>query len=136
MDIYIYIYQFHVVVFFFSPSLSLTVTTMVLRIATLTIPYDSDDYVIHAFISLFFLCPRNDDILNYMFIQFYIADNVEYCVEGRRRQGLRGRRADTVEERKAFSWKSGRRDAFRNANLVEIKDAETSRRCQADQLKF
>jgi hypothetical protein len=49
------IYRLHVVVFFFSPSLSFTVTILVFRITTLTIPYDSVDYVIHAWIYITFL---------------------------------------------------------------------------------
>ncbi len=68
----------------------------------------------HACIlSLFFLCPRYDDVLNLVYVHNYIADNVEYyigignvhqlpldgvststvskcCTEGRRRQGLGG----------------------------------------------
>jgi hypothetical protein len=52
-----------------------------------------------------------------------------YCAEGRRSQGLGGRRADR-EERKPLSWNSGHfleemPRSGRNANLVEIEDAET-----------
>jgi hypothetical protein len=65
------IYQFHVVVFFFSLSPSFPVTILIFRITTPTLPYDLDDYMMHARI-YFLLCPRHDDILNlYMFVQFY-----------------------------------------------------------------
>jgi hypothetical protein len=48
--------SFHVVMFSFSPSPSFSVTTLIFRITTLTIPYDSDDC--HARVHLYhFLSP-------------------------------------------------------------------------------
>ena len=97
-------------------------TTLIFRITTLTIPYRTTQvtmcYTLASSISLFFLCPRHDDILNlYKCLYNYIADNLEYyigigrvrqparcremmsvrvsepecCAEGRCRQGLGGR---------------------------------------------
>ena len=68
MDVYM---SFHVVMFSFLLSPSFTRTTLIFRITTLTIPFDSADYVIHAACIhiLFFLCTRRDDILNlYMLV--------------------------------------------------------------------
>ena len=61
------------VMFSFSPFPSFTVTTLIFRITTLAMPYDSDDCAIHACIYItFVLCSRHDDILNlYMFVRFY-----------------------------------------------------------------
>ena len=55
-DGYIYM-SFHMVMFSFSPFPSFTVTTLIFRIITLTIPYDSDDYAIHACIYITFISP-------------------------------------------------------------------------------
>ena len=51
------------------PSPSFSMTTLNFRITILTIPYDSNDYVMHACIISPFFRPRHDDILNlYMLV--------------------------------------------------------------------
>ena len=65
--------------FFISPSLSFAVTTLVFQITSLTIPYDSDDYVTVIYACHFYFSPSEARQYSKLIMLVYsIGDYVAY----------------------------------------------------------